>query len=326
VDIDRSPGAGQGLGTAFAVTSVGSVQFGAALAATLFPRIGPIGTVTLRLIGGALALAGATRPWRVGWGRRSVQAAGLFGLVLALMNVSIYLAIDRLPLATVITLEFLGPLGVAVATATSWRHRGWALPAGAGVALLGGSLELHDLIGVLAALTGAVCWASYILLSRRMGGGGAGLAGLCLATVLGAVVMTPVGIAAAGSALLRPQTLELGLLVGVLSSAVPYSLDLLALRRLPTAVFGVLTSLNPAVAALAGLLVLRQRLPQLQMAGIGLVILASGGITLSGRRPARPAPATTQPSYEAPAAFGAQPAEKPCAVEEAAPTPARGPR
>jgi inner membrane transporter RhtA len=276
------------VGTAFAVASVGSVQFGAALAATLFPRIGPLGTVTLRLVGAALALSAVTRPWRVSWTRSAVRSAGVFGLVLVLMNASIYLALDRLPLATVITLEFLGPLGVSVATATTWRQRGWAVPAGVGVALIGGSLQGGDVLGVIAALTAALCWAAYIVLSRRMGAGSdgqAGLAGLCLASVLGAVVMLPVGLVAAGGALLRPSTLALGLTVGVLSSAIPYSLDLLALRRLPTAVFGVLTSLNPAVAAVAGLLVLGQRLPPQQLIGIGFVIAASGGITLN-RRPA----------------------------------------
>ena len=284
VQADRT----RSMGTALAVASVGSVQFGAALAATLFPRIGPLGTVTLRLVGAALALSAVTRPWRVGWTRPAVGQAAIFGAVLVAMNAGVYLAIDRLPLATVITLEFLGPLGVAVATAAGWRHRAWALPAAVGVALIGGSLRVHDAFGVAAALTAASCWAAYILLSRRMGtgtDGQAGLAGLALASVLGALVMLPVGLAATGGHLLRPGTLVLGLTVGVVSSAIPYSLDLLALRRLPTAVFGVLTSLNPAVAAVAGLLVLGQRLPAVQLVGIGCVIAASGGITLGGQGP-----------------------------------------
>ncbi|MDX6204830.1 MAG: inner rane transporter RhtA [Frankiales bacterium] len=299
------------VGTALAVTSVGSVQFGAALAATLFPRVGPLGTVTLRLIGAALALSAVTRPWRVSWTRPALRSAAVFGCVLVLMNVSLYLAIDRLPLATVITLEFLGPLGVSVATGTGWRHRGWAVPAGVGVALLGGGLHVGDGVGVLAALTAALCWASYILLSRRMGTGADGLAGLCLASVLGAVVMLPVGLLAAGGALVRPSTLALGLTVGLVSSAIPYSLDLLALRRLPTAVFGVLTSLNPAVAAVAGLLVLGERLPQQQLVGIAFVIAASGGITLSSRRPAAVSSAAVVP--ESPPI--------PCAARAPAPAP-----
>jgi inner membrane transporter RhtA len=276
---DRSPG----VGTALAVTSVASVQFGAALAATLFPLVGPLGTVSLRLVGGSLALLVVTRPWRVRWTALELRTTALFCLVFVMMNVSLYTAVSRLPLATAVTLDFLGPLAVAVATATSWRQRAWALPAAVGVALLGGSLHAGSVIGVAAALTAACCWASYILVSRRMGAGEHGLAGVCLATLLGAVIMVPVGFVAAGSALVVPHTVVVGLAVGVVSSAIPYSLDLLALRRLPTAVFGVLTSLNPAVAALAGWLVLDQRLPVTQLLGITCVITASAGITLLGR-------------------------------------------
>ena len=287
----------RGVGTAFAVTSVGSVQFGAALAATLFPRVGPLGTVTLRLVGASLAMTAVTRPWRVHWDRTNLRPAALFGFVLATMNTCIYLAIDRLPLATVITLEFLGPLGVAVVTATTWRQRGWAVPAAVGVALLGGSLNADDLLGVALALVAALSWAAYILLSRRMGNSEDGLAGLCLASIMGATVLVPIGFVAAGSSLVRPSTVVLGLSVGVLSSAIPYSLDLLALRRLPTAVFGVLTSLNPAVAALAGLIVLGEHLPQTQLVGIAFVIAASGGITLSNRAPVAASPPPEVISY-----------------------------
>jgi inner membrane transporter RhtA len=270
-------------GTALAVTSVASVQFGAALAATLFPLVGPLGTVSLRLIGASLVLLVLTRPWRVRWTAVDLRTASLFGLVFVVMNASLYTAVSRLPLATAITLEFLGPLGVAVVTATSWRQRGWALPAAAGVALLGGSLRAGDVIGVAAALTAALGWASYILLSRRMGLSDHGLAGLGLANLIGAVIMAPIGLATAGADLVHPRTLALGLAVGIVSSAIPYSLDLLALRRLPTAVFGVLTSLNPAVAALAGLIVLNEYLPQRQLIGIALVVAASAGVTAFGR-------------------------------------------
>ncbi len=270
-----------GRGTGLAVTSVASVQFGAAFAAR-------VGTVSLRLLGGALVLLGAVRPWRQHWTPLAWRAVAVFGVVFVVMNTSIYLAFDRLPLATVITIEFLGPLLLAVATASSWRQRMWAVPAAAGVTLISGSLRLTDLAGVLLAALAAVCWACYILLSRRMGREGSGLAGLTMATLFGALIMIGPGLAAAGTALVKPTTLALGGAVGVLSSAVPYSLDLLALRRLPTAVFGVLTSLNPAVAALAGFLVLNQRLPPVELGGIALVMAASAGVTLSaGRSSAR---------------------------------------
>jgi inner membrane transporter RhtA len=287
--VPTSPDRSTAAGTVFAVSAAGSVQLGAALAATLFPLVGPVGTVSLRFTGAALVLVLATRPWRARWTRREVRTVVAFGLVFVTMNLSLYVAISRLPLATAVTLEFLGPLGVAIATAVTWGQRGWAVPAAAGVALIGGSLRVHDLVGVVAALGAAGAWASYILVSRRMGTSDHGLAGLALATVLGALLTLPLGALTAGTDLLAPRTLALGLTVGVASSAVPYSLDLLALRRLRTAVFGVLTSLNPALAALAGLVVLGQLPPPRQLVGIALVMCASAGVTLSGRRPRRTA-------------------------------------
>jgi inner membrane transporter RhtA len=283
------------MGTALAVTSVASVQFGAALAAQLFGRVGPVGTVSLRLVGAAVVLSLVARPWRTRWTRRATASAALFGGVFTAMNVTLYLALDRLPLATVITLEFLGPLTVAVVTAGSWATRMWAVPAAAGVLFIGGELAGGDLLGVVFALAAACCWASYILLSGRMGRSGSGLPGLALGCLFGAVVMLPIGAAVAGDALLRPSTVAVGMAVGVLSSAIPYSLDLLALRRLPTAVFGVLTSLNPGMGAFAGFLVLDQALPVPTLVGVGLVMVASVGVTLTpalrGRRsaPAQPA-------------------------------------
>lgn len=271
-------------GTGLAVASVASVQFGAALASTLFPVVGPVGTVSLRLTVAALVLAVTNRLWRVRWHWAELKLVLLFGAVLACMNTSLYLALDRLPLATTITLEFLGPLAVAIGTARSRRERWWVVPAAAGVALLGGTLRLDDLLGVVFAFSAALCWACYILLSRRIGRSAGGQAGLALATALGAAVMLPIGILTAGSLLWHPSTLALGLAVGVLSSALPYSMDMMALRRLPTAVFGVLTSLNPAVGALAGWLVLSQQLPFQGLAGVGLVIVAGAGITLGTRR------------------------------------------
>jgi inner membrane transporter RhtA len=282
--VSRSPDRTTGIGTACAVSAVASVQLGAAFAATLFDQTGVLGTVSLRFVGAALVLVLLTRPWRVRWTGHDLRTVVAFGLAFVAMNTSLYLAISRLPLATAITLEFLGPLGVAIVTATGWAQRVWAVPAAAGVLLIGGSLRPDDLVGTLGALGAALAWASYILLSRRMGTSDHGLAGLALATLLGAVLVLPFGVATAGSALLDPATLALGLAIGVLSSALPYSLDLLALRRLSTAVFGVLTSLNPAAAALAGLVVLGELPPHRQLVGIALVVVASVGVTVAGRR------------------------------------------
>jgi inner membrane transporter RhtA len=270
-----------GVGTALAFTSVAAVQFGASVAEHLFTRVGPVGTVSLRLGIAALVMLALTRPWRRSWTRADLAAAGVFGLVFTGMNTSLYLAIDRLPLATAITLEFLGPLAVSILTARGWLVRVWALPAAAGVALLGGALSGGDVIGVLCALGAAFCWAMYILVSGRIGRTGSGLAGLALAITVGAVITLPVAVALHGAALLRPSTLGIGAAIAVLSSTVPYSLDLLALRRLPTAVFGVLTSLNPGVAALAGFLVLGQTITTRSLVGVVLVMLASAGVTVT---------------------------------------------
>ncbi len=269
-------------GTALAITSVASVQTGAAIASTLFATVGPIGAVTLRQAFAAVVLLAFTRPWRIRLSRADLGRALLFGLVFLVMNASLYTAISRLPLATAITLEFLGPLTLAIVTATSWRQRWWAVPAAAGVAMLGGALHASDLIGVLCALAAAACWAAYILLTRRIGQSEHGLSGLALATTASAVVLVPLGAIHVGAPLFHPAVLAVGLAVGVLSSAVPYTLDMLALRHLPTAVFSVLTSLNPAAGAVAGFLILGQRLSWLELAGIALVTLASVGVTLAG--------------------------------------------
>lgn len=290
----RGPEATSGTGVGFEVASVASVQFGAGLAARLFPLVGPLGTVAMRLGFATVVLTLVTRPWRRRWTRAELAASLVLGLSFAAMNTTLYLALARLPIATTVTLEFLGPLVLAIVTASSWAVRAWAVPAGIGVALLGGALSLDDWLGVVFALTAAASWAAYILANGRVGRSDSGLAGLTLGTAIAAVIVVPFGVATAGSALWHPAILFAGLGVAVLSSALPYSLDLLALQRLPTAVFGVLTSLNPGMAALSGLLVLDQPLSVPELVGIGLVMLASAGVTLApaltGRRRRGPEP------------------------------------
>ena len=210
----------------------------------------------------------------------------VFGLALAAMNLSLYLAIDRIPLGVAVTLEFVGPLGVAVAGSRRLLDGLWVVLAATGVLLLAplnvlGATDL-DPVGVAFALLAGVFWASYILLSARVGGAFPGGTGLVISLCVGTLVLLPIGIAIGGYALLDPKLLLMGLGVAILSSAIPYSLELSALRTLPTRVFGVLMSLEPAVAALVGFLVLGELLDWRAVAAIVLVTVAAAGASLFG--------------------------------------------
>jgi inner membrane transporter RhtA len=256
-----------------------SVQLGAAVAKQIFPTVGPAGAVLLRLGVGALILAAVARPTRAVV-RGQLRLALAFGAVLAAMNLSFYASLTRIPLGAAVTIEFLGPLVLAVVTSRRRTDIGWALLAGLGVAAVswerGGAL---DAVGVGLALLAGVGWAGYILLSQRLGAAAPGLTGLAVAVAGGAIVAAVPGIAQGGTRLLEPRILLFGAAVGVLSSAVPYALEFLALRRLPAATFGILMSLEPAVAAAAGLLVLGEGLRVVQVAGIAAVCVASAAVT-----------------------------------------------
>jgi inner membrane transporter RhtA len=267
-----------------------SVQLGAAIAKGLFDALGPGGTVFLRISFAALVLLLLVRPKLRGHDRSGYLVATVFGLTLAGMNLSLYLAIDRIPLGVAVTLEFLGPLGVAVAGSRRPLDLLWAVLASAGVLLLApldvlGGTNL-DPVGVAFALLAGCLWACYILLSARTGSAFAGGTGLVIALCVGTVVLLPVGVAGGGYALLDPGLLLAGFGVAMLSSAIPYSLELEALRRLPARVFGVLMSLEPAVAALVGLLVLGERLDSRAVAAVLLVTVAAAGASRFGRRDA----------------------------------------
>jgi inner membrane transporter RhtA len=267
-----------------------AVQFGGALAATMFDRAGPAGMVTLRLCGAALVLLLLVRPrWR-GLSRADLAVVGTFGVSLAAMNALFYEALARMPIGAAVTVEFLGPLGLAAVLSRRVSHLGWVLMAAAGVVLLGrGSLTGLDPVGVAFALGAGICWAGYILLSAETGRRSAGLDGLALASAVAALLVLPFGVASAGAALVAPDVLLVGLAVALMSSVVPYALELTALRTLASRVFGVLMSLEPAAAALAGLVVLGQVLSPLQVLAVALVVVASVG---AARSPA----ATTLPT------------------------------
>ena len=271
---------------------IGSVQFGAALASKLFEQAGPGGVVMLRLLLSALILLAIARPSLRGRDRRDVGFAVLFGVVLAGMNWSFYEALDRLPLGVAVTIEFLGPLGVAVVGSRRLLDGLWAILAGAGVLLLaarGGHSGVHA-TGVVLALGTAACWACYILLSKRVGAAFAQLDGLAIALGVGGLLVIPAGVVEGGTAVLHPAVLAGGLGVALLSSLIPYSLEIMALRRLPAAVFGLLMSLEPAVAALAGVLVLGQQVTAVLAMALVLVVTASVGNTLTARRLPQPQP------------------------------------
>jgi inner membrane transporter RhtA len=269
--------------------ATGSVQFGSGLAKTVFDDAGPGGTVFLRVLFAAALLVNLWRPRIGGLPRRDLLLAGLFGAALAGMNFAFYLALDRIPLGVAVTFEFLGPLGVAVVASRHALDLLWVALAGAGILLLSdfGDFSSLDVVGVGFALLAGAFWASYILLSARVGQVFPGGAGLALALVASSVLLAPVGMAGAGSALLEPAVLATGAAVALLSSAIPYSLELEALRSLPKGVFGVLMSLEPAMSALAGYVVLGEILGARELAAIGLVVVASAGA-------ARSAPASVE--------------------------------
>ncbi len=284
-----------------------SVQFGAGLAGRMFAQVSPAGLTGLRLWAAALLLAGlggrqasrvargvvADRAWR------DAVLVAAFGVTLAIMNFSIYQAFARIPLGIAVTIEFLGPLGVAVASSRRLIDLLWVLLAGGGVALLGtagvgvANLGHHGgrpgstvLTGVIYALIAAAAWAGYIAASARTGRRFGGSSGLVIAMCLAAVLVTPAAVASAGRTLLRPVVLASGLAIGLLSSVIPYRFELEALRRMPARVFGIWMSLEPAVAALVGVVMLGQALSPAQWLAIGCVIIASAGAALGADRAA----------------------------------------
>jgi inner membrane transporter RhtA len=268
--------------TLLVLLGIASVQFGAALAKGLFDELGAGGTVFLRVLFAALVLMLVWRPSPRGRGRRDLVLVAVFGLVLAGMNLAFYSSLDRIPLGAAVTFEFVGPLGLAVVGSRRALDLVWVVLAAAGILLLSdfGAGGL-DGVGVALALLAGVLWATYILLSARIGQRYEGADGLALAMVVGAVALVPVGVAEGGGELLVPWILAVGLGVAVLSSAIPYALEMEALRRMPTNVFGVLMSLEPGMAALAGYVVLGEGLGARELVAIALVVAASAGASSS---------------------------------------------
>jgi inner membrane transporter RhtA len=284
--VDQNPGGTRGAAL-LVLASIVSVQCGSALATSLFDSVGPAGAVFLRAAFGALVLLALTRaePLRAQeWRHRDVL---LLGVAVAAVNFFFYAALERLPLGITVTLEFVGPLGVAVFGSRRRQDLLWALLAAAGIVLLsdGGGGEGVDPLGVVLALTAGLFWAAYIVQSTRVGSLGPGLGGATMAAVISAVLIAPFGIVQGAGEFLSSEVLAAGAAVGVLSTAIPYAFEIEALRRLPQSVFGVLMSLEPAVAAAIGFLALSQGLAPLEVLAIGLVVLASAGALRSATAP-----------------------------------------
>jgi inner membrane transporter RhtA len=256
------------------VAAAVSPQLGAAFAVTLFDELGPAGAAFLRLALAAIVLWVIWRPRLAG----DLRLAGAFGVSLGLMNWAFYESIARLPLGVAVTIEFAGPLLVAVIGSRRPLDLVWVALAAAGIVLLvGPGAESVDPVGVAFALAAGACWAAYIYLNKRTGVAFPGGSGLAIAMAVGALVVLPAGVLQAGSALAEPDLLGAAFVVAILSSVLPYSLDLEALRRLPESVFGVLMSLDPAVAALIGFVVLGQALGARDVIAIAMVVVASAG-------------------------------------------------
>lgn len=293
-----TPSTGPGLASAVWLVLIGiaSVQFGAAIAKGLFDTVPPSTMVWMRVLTSAVVLLALSRPRLRGRSRHDWATVVAFGLSLALMNWAIYQSFARIPLGLAVTIEFVGPLAVACFGFRRPRDLLWVVLAAVGVALLGLTPGDLDLAGVAFALVAAGCWAAYILLSARVGQRFDGLDGLAVASAVATFAMTAPAVAdmVAGraDALLDPHVVLLGIGVGLLSSVIPYSCELTALRRLPPATFGILMSLEPAVATLAALLVLGELLEVGQWIAMACVVAASAGATLATRTTARsPAPA-----------------------------------
>ncbi|WP_432186367.1 EamA family transporter [Streptomyces sp. Tue6028] len=271
--------------TALVLLGIVSVQVGSALAKHLFSEVGSFGTVALRLFFAAAVLLLLWRP-SLRMSRRTWTVVLGYGVTLGLMNLCFYLALARIPLGIAVTVEFLGPLAVALAGSRRWLDTFWAVLAAGGVVLLMEGRGDLDLAGLLFALAAGTCWGLYILVGAALGRHTTEGNGLALGMAVAALVAVPFGVADSGTALAQPWVLIAGLGVALLSSVIPYSLDLEALRKIPPRVFGILMSLEPAMAALIGLVVLQESLHWSQWIAVLCVVAASAGAARGGRQDA----------------------------------------
>ena len=268
---------------ALLLLAMASVQAGASIAKTMFPVIGPVGMVALRIAMGTVILCLVLRPWRVRIKSETWQALAVYGVSLGVMNLLYYLSLSRVPLGIAVALEFTGPLVVAIAASRRLLDFCWVALAAAGLLLLLPIAHIGagvDALGAVYALAAGACWALYIIFGKRAGADH-GAQTAALGSVISAVIVVPLGLFAKGAALFAGPNLVPALAVGVLSTALPYTLEMIALTRLPARTFGVLMSIEPAFGALIGFIYLSEYLTVLQWIAIALIISASIGTTAS---------------------------------------------
>lgn len=268
----------------FALLAMISVQTGASIGERLSSSISPLGTTFLRLGFAALLLLLIWRPSVRELTRRNCMTILLFGVTVAAMNGLFYLAIVRIPLGIAVTLEFVGPLGVALLQSRRLKDLVWAACAAVGIILLAPIGATHiDLVGAILALLAGIFWGFYIIFNVQIGQAFSGGTGLSLSILVAALIIAPLGLSTAGPAIVDPHALLLGLVVSILSTVIPFSLELEALRRLPSRVFGILMSAEPAVATIIGFLILGQTIGIRSMVAIVFVMTASIGASLEGK-------------------------------------------
>ena len=301
----------QPTGVALAVAAMAIIQLGIALSEPLLHQLGPAGVVTLRLLAAAALLWPLTRPALRGRARADLWSAIALGVCVAAQTLAFFAAIDRIPLGVAVAIEFLGPLSVGLAGSRRRLDTLWVAAAAAGVALLtlGPGAGGLDALGLALAGGSAVGWAGYIVLTKRVGARWSGLEGLAVALAVAALLTLGPGVAAAGTELIEPAVLAAGVGLALLAPLAPFALEMLALRRLPAAVFGIVMSLEPAIGAVLGFALLGQRLGLAAVAAIGLILVASAGATLSSSgRGTSSAAASRRPLARRPRRAGAAPA------------------
>jgi inner membrane transporter RhtA len=277
----RSPHARYLLSVVLLLIAMGSIQLGASFAKTLFLSVGASGAVALRTALATVMLVAVLRPWRTRLGEGSWTALGVYGVSLGVMNLLYYLALRTLPLGITVSIEFTGPLAVAVLSSRRAIDFLWIGLAAAGLALLlplGGSHGNIDATGALFALGAGACWALYIVFGQKAGAD-YGPQTVALGSIIASVIVVPIGVAQAGGKLLTAAVVPYGLAIALLSTALPYTLEMLALTRLPARTFGILMSIEPVFGAMVGWVMLHEQLTALQWMAIAMIILASIGTT-----------------------------------------------